>query len=65
MVALPWQQENDMSDNRMLEDAELDAVSGGLDRPLLPVIIRTINKALGTNFPGGQSDPLPANCHPK
>jgi hypothetical protein len=54
-----------MSENRMLDDAELDAVSGGLDRPLLPVIIHTINTVCGTNLPGGTIDPPPAPCHPK
>jgi hypothetical protein len=41
----------EMNDNRMLEDAELDAVSGGLDVPLMPVIISTINSVFGTHFP--------------
>jgi hypothetical protein len=54
-----------MSDNRMLDDAELNAVSAGRDGPLIPVIINTINKVLGTNLPGGTIDPPPAPCHPK
>jgi hypothetical protein len=54
-----------MSDNRMLNDVELDTVSAGRDGPLIPVIINTINKVMGTNLPGGIIDPPPAPCHPK
>ena len=54
-----------MSDYRMLDDAELDAVSGGHDGLLLPGIINTVNKVMGTNLPGGTIDPPPAACHPK
>jgi hypothetical protein len=38
-----------MSDERMLDDAELDAVTGG-DGPLLPSILSAINEVFGTNF---------------
>ena len=54
-----------MSDNRMLNDAELNAVSGGRDVLLVPVLINVMNKVLGTNLPGGNIDPPPAPCHPK
>lgn len=57
-----------MSDNRMFDDAELDAVSAaahGRDVRLIPVLINELNKALGTNFPAGTIDPPPAPCHPK
>jgi hypothetical protein len=55
-----------MSDNRMLDDAELDAVSAaGRDGLLIPVLINALNKVFGTNLPGGTIDPPPAPCHPK
>ena len=54
-----------MSDNRILNDAELDAVSAGRDVYLIPVLINALNKVLGTDLPGGNIDPPPAPCHPK
>ena len=54
-----------MNTIRELTVDELDAVSGGVDGPLAPVIIHTINTILGTNIPGGTIDPPPAPCHPK
>ena len=54
-----------MSDDRILDDAELDKVSGGIDRLLMPAVIGAINKVCGTNYPTSPIDPAPAPCHPK
>jgi hypothetical protein len=64
-IPKPNRRVNMNTEIRELTVDELDAVSGGVDGPLAPVIIHTINTVLGTNIPGGTIDPPPAPCHPK